>query len=264
LLEVDVIAALHRAYRALARILVLQAAQHVVEQPFAQRAGADLQTLDFQRAQDLGENRHTARENGCALRSQAGQVQMLHMLRLDHLIDDRLDGPRTDPAVGQLQVLSHVGCRARRAGGTERTLPAAAAEGCGDGAQLQACGESRALEPLGTQLAVSEVRAAHADASDVQALEMLGLIAFADDELGAAAADIDDEIRSVRRIGVVRDTEIDQSRLLDAGNDLHGMPERLFGFGEEGVGVAGSTQRVGADDSNLVGAHVAQPLRESP
>ena len=62
---------------------------------------------------------------------------------------------------------------------------------------------------------------------------------------------------------MVRDAEVDQARLFDAGDDLDGMAERLFGLREKRVGVARATQRVRADDAHLVRAHVAQPLAKA-
>ena len=46
LLQIDVVMPLHGANRALARVLVLQPAQHVVQQTLAQRAAADVQPVD--------------------------------------------------------------------------------------------------------------------------------------------------------------------------------------------------------------------------
>ena len=77
--------------------------------------------------------------------------------------------------------------------------------------------EARPLEPLRRQLAVGEEALRQRDAAEVQALELQRLEAVADDELGAAAADVDDQ--PARRLGRqrVRDAGIDQARLLDAG-----------------------------------------------
>ncbi len=85
---------------------------------------------------------------------------------------------------------------------------------------------------------------------------MLRLVAFADDELGAAAADIDDEKRAVRGIRVVRDAEIDQARLFDAGDDVDGVAERFLGLREECVGIARAAQRIRADHAHLMRLHV--------
>ena len=62
LLQIDVVTPLHRADRALARVLVVQPAEHVVQQALAQRAAADVQPVDLQRAHDLREDRNAARQ----------------------------------------------------------------------------------------------------------------------------------------------------------------------------------------------------------
>ena len=160
-----------------------------------------------------------------------------------------------DAVVGQLaararRLVRHAPCPKSRSHASNRAAETLAATG----PQLEPHREPRALETFRAQLAVGEMRAADADAADVQAFEMLRLVALADDDLGAAAADVDDEIRSVRGVGVVRDAEVDEARLLDAGDDLDGMTERLLGLGEKRVGVARATQRVRADDANLVSA----------
>src|SRR5688572_22205632 len=93
---------------------------------------------------------------------------------------------------------------------------------------------------------------------------MLRLVALADDELGAAAANVNDEVRSVRRIGVMRNAEVNEARFLDAGDHFDRVTERLFGLRKEGVAVTRATQRVRAHDTNLVRAHIAEPLTESP
>src|SRR5437764_8370193 len=64
LLEVDVIALLHRAYRELARIFALVAAEHVVQQAFAHRAFGDPHVLDVEHAEHFGENRESPGNTG--------------------------------------------------------------------------------------------------------------------------------------------------------------------------------------------------------
>src|ERR671912_1276493 len=109
-------------------------------------------------------------------------------------------------------------------------LPPAAPKRRSDRPKLEPHGEPRALEALLTELAVGEVGAADADAADVQAFEMLRLMAFADDQLRATATDVDDEIGTARRVRMVRDAEIYQARFFDAGDDLDGMTERFLGL----------------------------------
>ena len=50
--------------------------------------------------------------------------------------------------------------------------------------------------------------------------------AFADDDLGAAAADIGDQASSRLAGHRLRDAKIDQARFFDAGDDFDGMTER--------------------------------------
>ena len=84
---------------------------------------------------------------------------------------------------------------ARRA---DRTLPTAASKRRRDGPKLEPHGEPCSLEAFRAELAVAEMRSAYADTADVETFEVLRVMAFANDELGAAAADVDDEVRAVR------------------------------------------------------------------
>ncbi len=145
----------------------------------------------------------------------------------------------------------------------DRALPAHAPEQRHDRSELEPHGETRALEALAGQLAVAEVLATQAHAADRETLEPLRLVAFADDELGAAAADVDDELGRLARVHMMGDAEIDEARLLHARDDVDGMAERLLGRSQERLPVAGPAQRVRADDADLVRAHVAQPLAEA-
>ena len=61
--EVDVIALLHRAHGALARIFIREPSEHVVEQPFAHRAFGDAHLSDPQHLKDFRENRGAAGKN---------------------------------------------------------------------------------------------------------------------------------------------------------------------------------------------------------
>src|SRR5690606_40637991 len=94
-------------------------------------------------------------------------------------------------------------------------------------------------------------------------LELLRLVTLADDQLGAAAADVDDERRAGSARRMMRDAEIDQPGLLEPGDHLDRMPaERPLRGREKHVGVARAAQRARADDTHLVRIHVAQALAE--
>ena len=78
--------------------------------------------------------------------------------------------------------------------------------------------------------------------------------AFADDELGAAAADVDDQPATGLARHRVRDAEIDEARLLDAGDDFDRVAERLARAIEECALAPRPAQRVGADDAHAARA----------
>ena len=59
--EIDVVALLHAAHRALARIFVGVPAQQVVEQAFAHRAIRHAHGFDAELLEHLGQDRHAAR-----------------------------------------------------------------------------------------------------------------------------------------------------------------------------------------------------------
>ena len=196
LLQVDVVAPLHRANRALARVLVVQAAEHVVQQTLAQRAAADVQprrccsVLMISARIAMPPAKTGARSAPSPGRSRSSTRRAL-------IISSMMasTAARVTPLSASLS-----SCATSRAARTVPEEPIARFQprrrnDRRDRAKLEPHREPRALETFRAQLAVGEMRAADADAADVQAFEMLRLVAFADDELRAAAADVDDEIR---------------------------------------------------------------------
>ena len=75
--------------------------------------------------------------------------------------------------------------------------------------------------------AVGEVLRRHRHAAHVQALHEPGLELAAQDQFGAAAADIGHEARVVVVLVGVRHTEVDEPRFLAPADDLDAMPQRL-------------------------------------
>src|SRR5690606_32102553 len=105
---------------------------------------------------------------------------------------------------------------------------------------------------------------AEIDAADGQAFEELRLAALADDQLRAAAADVDDEGWPRTARGMVRDAEIDQPRFLDPGDHLDRMAaERVLGGREKGFRVLRPAQRARADDPHPIRLHIAKALTEA-
>src|ERR1700732_2153402 len=152
---------------------------------------------------------------------------------------------------------------AHRPGAAGGSVPATAAEGRLHRLELQARRQARALHALGGDLAVAEKPLTQRDAAHLQALELKRRERFADDALGAAAADVDHQAPSRLVRHGVRHAQVDESRLLHAGNDFDRMPERLARTLEERLLGVRQAQRVGAPHAHAVGVHVAQPLPET-
>src|SRR5882672_2490029 len=93
---------------------------------------------------------------------------------------------------------------------------------------------------------------AETHAPDRETLEILRLVPFTDDELGAPTADVENEIRPFGFVGVVRYAEIDEPGFLDAGDHLDRMTERLLCRLEKRFRVARAPQGVCADDADLM------------
>ncbi len=81
--HVDVIAPLHRAHRAVACILIGEAPEHVVEQPFAHRAFGNLHLLDTQHIEDRRQNHGAAGKHRPTVFGDRRQPQLAHMAGLD-------------------------------------------------------------------------------------------------------------------------------------------------------------------------------------
>ena len=87
--------------------------------------------------------------------------------------------------------------------------------------------DARALHALLREAAVGEEFLAQPHAAHLQALELERLQTLADDDLGAAAADVADQTAARPGRHGVRNAGIDEPRLFDAGDDFDGMADRL-------------------------------------
>ena len=112
-------------------------------------------------------------------------------------------------------------------------------------------------------LAIAEVTLGVAHAAHLQALAQQGFEALADDELGAAAADVGDQALA-RRVGQgVGDAQIDEAGLFAARDDLYRMAEDLLRADDEFVAVAGFAQGVGAHDAHRAQGQAVDQLGEA-
>src|ERR1700687_2833701 len=85
---------------------------------------------------------------------------------------------------------------------------------------LDPCCRLRRIERPGGDLPVGEKALRHADASDSQRFEPLGLEPAANDELRRAAADVDDQTRRGRWREHMCHAEIDQARFFVTADDI--------------------------------------------
>ena len=114
-------------------------------------------------------------------------------------------------------------------------LPTPAPIPPGNRTQLESSCEPRFFESLYRRPPIVEATRAQSHAADKQALEKLGLVARSDDELGAAATDIDDEGPLLYTRREMSDSEIDEPGLLHAGDDLDLVPENFLRGSQEAV-----------------------------
>ena len=106
---------------------------------------------------------------------------------------------------------------------------------------------------------LGEEALAHPDGADLEAAGVEHLAAEADDELGRAAADVDDEDALVEHRNRLEDTEVDEARLLDARDHLDAHPRFLAGALEEFGAVVGLTHRARGDGVHLCIRGVGDP-----
>ena len=102
-------------------------------------------------------------------------------------------------------------------------------QGVFDAHQLQTRGGISLGIACRGDLAIAEIALGEADAAHLQTLAQQRLEALADDEFGAAAANVGDQALT-RGVGQrVGNTQVDQARFLAAGDDLDRMAEDGFG-----------------------------------
>ncbi len=191
--HVDVEAGFHGTHAAHARILVGQAPDQVVEQPLAQRSVRDTQVLDAQHVEDLDQDGEAARDDLEALGREPGQLEPGDVPGPQALLEQPPDAVAGNVAARRAARLEHVAHRTHRSRRPEGGVPLRAPEPRLHGFEFELRRRPGALHALLRDGAVREVLGARADAADVQAVEPLGGEPLADDEFGAAAADVHDQ-----------------------------------------------------------------------
>ena len=105
LLHVDVITLHQEAQRAIANVLVVMAAQQVVEHAFTQRAFGVGHAADLEGIEDRLQNRQARREYSAAVRLDAVDVDLLHVTELEQLALEPADTFGVDLTVAETTAL---------------------------------------------------------------------------------------------------------------------------------------------------------------
>jgi hypothetical protein len=209
-------------------IAMLGAADHVVEQALAHRRLANAHLADVERRETRFEDRDAAREHADAIVGEAGQAQLVDAAAGDDRVADAPQRDARDAGLAPTGRLRDRADRLDRARRADRLVPALRAIVRRELLQLDRDLGLRAMPAFRTDLAVFEEAQRARDTAHLQAFLLDRLEMLADDEFGAAAADVDHEPPFGRLRDAVGDAEIDQARLFATGHDLDRMSERFF------------------------------------
>ena len=192
LLHVDVITLHQEAQRAIANVLVVMAAQRVVEHAFTQRAFGVGHAADLEGIEDRLQNRQARREYSAAVRL-TPSMSIFSTSPSEQLALEPADTFGVDLTGAETTALDRQPDGANGAGRADGFLPAKPAQAVFDTHQFDACRRVGLGVARRGDLAVAEEALGIAHAAHLQAFTQLRLEAFADDELGAAAADVGDQ-----------------------------------------------------------------------
>src|SRR5690606_430489 len=109
-------------------------------------------------------------------------------------------------------IAQNLSYRANRSGGADCAVPPERLESDFDGLELQARGEPRSFHALLRDRPVAEEARAHADASHVEAFQLLCLQPLPHDQLGTPSPDVHDEAPPGLARRGMRNAEIHEPR----------------------------------------------------
>ena len=133
----------------------------------------------------------------------------------------------------------------------------------GDQFDLLGRGDLRLAQAALFDLTAGEVAHGETDAAHVQRFHQLRIVALADDELGRAASDIDDQALVRGRRQGVRGTEVNQAGLFTPGDDFDRKSQRLLRLRQKRRDILGHTQGIGSNGANGSTVESAQALAEA-
>ena len=245
-------------------IVAPDSSEHVVQETLAQRAVADLQLVDSQAGHGLPEYHQPAREHRRSPRVEVRETHLRDSTRTDHLADEGFHRVHGQAALDQPHAPRRALRGTDRSRGAHGTVPAQGLKRGDHRLQFEARRKPRPAEAGPADLATVEITAAQPDATHEQAFQIPRLVALADDQFRAAAADVHHQHLLPGTGYVVGHAEIDQPRLLDTGNDFHRVAQRGLRSFQKAPCVCRPPQRIGSDDAYPARVHLLQPLSEPP
>ncbi len=260
--RIDVVAAHELRHGDLAHVAMLDATEQVIEHAVAQRAFRHLHRLDAELVEYRAHDRHAAGQHRRAVRPQAADLVGIGSFVLDERRAQPLEALARQAFGSEVVLAQDVLHRARGARGADGLFPAGRAIGMRNARQLLARGQLGRLHMRLVDLAVGEILEAVREAAHVERFGELRIEAGADDELGRAAADVDDQPARGGGRHRVRHAEVDEARFLAAGDDLDREAEHRARLTQELRGILRDAQGVGADGAHALAREAAQPLGE--
>src|SRR6185437_3936670 len=128
LCEVDVIASLHRPDGALARVLIREATEHIVQEALAHRAIGDAHFLHTEHGENFRENRDSAGEDRATVFGNWCETQLANVPGVDHVRDGTLEARRGDCHCLRIELADRLTDGANGAGASGATLPPSTAK----------------------------------------------------------------------------------------------------------------------------------------
>jgi len=133
-----VVAAHEFVHRRLAHIVLVEAAQQIVQNAFAHGGFGDIHVLDFKFGEQPRHDGKAAGDHRTAVARQSGQIERVDMPGLDELAAQPGEAVGGDTACRPAALLDDFAQRARASAGAHRLLPVAPGKLPGDALDLDA------------------------------------------------------------------------------------------------------------------------------
>ena len=244
-------------------IAVAEPADQIVQHAFTQRALGGEHAFELEAVEHAGQHRQPAGEHRAPVLAQIGVINLVHVAAVGQQLQGFFQTVAGDFVLDPAFRAHHAPGAADGAGGTNRDVPAGFAITLLEKLQLDPRRQPRLAQALFGDGAVLEksLRVHHTPQRD--AFHLARLAVLAEDQLGAAAADIHHQPARRRVAQAAGHPGVNQPRFLAAGDDLDVVTERAFGRSHEVPAFAQLAQRVGADHAHPLGRNAGQALAKA-